>query len=172
MLQILCEPNFCFSFIVRLAISIILGKNGVVIMIQTDLMKLWNLQLMWGFHLLFQSLKFCQLDIATKESFGIVPVPENFAEELGFERRKEPLDEVDDKGNLLHWGMPVNTLTWLSTRPSPPHNYLAKCQMTAHEVLPIHTDTANMTTYWSESILRVFWWYINVSQNIIPQVWS
>ena len=28
-----------------------------------------------------------------------------------------------------------------------------------------------MTTYWSESILRVFWWYINVSQNIIPQVW-
>jgi len=27
-------------------------------------------------------------------------------------------------------------------------------------------------TDWSESILRVFWWYINVSQNIIPQVWS
>jgi hypothetical protein len=40
--------------------------------------------------------------IATKESFGIIPVPEKIAEELGFERRKEPLDEVDDKGNLFH----------------------------------------------------------------------
>ena len=36
--------------------------------------------------------------------------------------------------------MPVNTLTWLSKRPSPPHNYLAERQMTAHAVLPIHTN--------------------------------
>jgi len=31
--------------------------------------------------------------IATKESFGIIPILEKIAEELGFERRKEPLDE-------------------------------------------------------------------------------
>ena len=36
---------------------------GVVIMIHTGLIKLWNLQLMWGFHHLFQSLKFCQLSL-------------------------------------------------------------------------------------------------------------
>ena len=36
-------------------------KNGVVIMIHTGLIKLWNLQLMWVFHHLFQSLKICQL---------------------------------------------------------------------------------------------------------------
>ena len=78
--------------------------------------------------------------IATKESFGIIPVPEKIAEELGFERRKEPVYEVNDKGNLLHRGMPVNTLTRLSTRPSPPHDYLAERQMTAHAVVPIHTN--------------------------------
>ena len=102
MLQILCEPNFCFSFIVRLAISITLEKNGVVIMIHTDLMKSWNLQLMWGFHLLFQSLKFCQLALLQKNILELYQFQKKIAEELGFERRKEPLDEVDDKGNLLH----------------------------------------------------------------------
>ena len=39
--------------------------------------------------------------IATKESFGIIPVPEKIAEELGFERREEPAYEVNDKGNLF-----------------------------------------------------------------------
>ena len=40
--------------------------------------------------------------IATKESFGIIPVPEKIAEELGFERREEPAYGVNNKGNLLH----------------------------------------------------------------------
>ena len=34
---------------------------GVVIIIHTGLINLWNLQPMWGFHHLFQSLKFCRL---------------------------------------------------------------------------------------------------------------
>ena len=38
--------------------------------------------------------------IATKESSGIIPVPEKIPEELGFERREEPAYEVNDKGNL------------------------------------------------------------------------
>ena len=40
--------------------------------------------------------------IAIKEYFGIIPVPENIAEELGFERREEPAYEVNGKRNLLH----------------------------------------------------------------------
>ena len=40
--------------------------------------------------------------IATKKSFGIIPVPEKIAEELGFERREEPAYEENDKRNLLH----------------------------------------------------------------------
>ena len=49
--------------------------------------------------------------IVTKESFGIIPLPKKIAEELGFERREELAYEANDKGNLLHQGMPVNTLT-------------------------------------------------------------
>ena len=58
-------------------------KNGVVIMIHTipEILSTW---------------------IATKESFGIIPVPEKIAEELDFERREEPAYEVNDKRNLLH----------------------------------------------------------------------
>ena len=66
--------------------------------------------------------------------------PRKIAEELGFERREEPAYEVNGKRNLFHWGMPDNTLTWLLTRPSPPHDYLAECKMTAHAVVPIHMN--------------------------------
>ena len=38
--------------------------------------------------------------IATKESFGIIPVPEKIAEELGFERRKGPVYGVNFSSSL------------------------------------------------------------------------
>ena len=50
--------------------------------------------------------------------------------------------------------------------------HTAYVQQTWRKERLVVLNTANMTTYWSESILRVFWWYINISQNIIPQVWS
>ena len=40
--------------------------------------------------------------IATKESFGIIPLLKKIAEEIGFERREELAYEANDKGNLLH----------------------------------------------------------------------
>ena len=74
---------------------------GVVIMIHTGLINLWNLQLMWGFHHLFHPWNFVNFH-CYKGIFGIIPLPEKIAEELGFERREEPAYGVNNKGNLLH----------------------------------------------------------------------
>ena len=82
MLQNLFEPIVHFLFIIRLVISF-----GVVIMIHTGLIKLWNLQLMWGFHHLFQSLKFYQHALLQRNVLD--STSRKIAEELGFERREE-----------------------------------------------------------------------------------
>ena len=70
-------------------------------MIHAGLIKLRNLQLMWGFSPSFPIPENLSTYIPTKESFGIIPVTEKIAEELGFERREEPAYEVNDKRNLL-----------------------------------------------------------------------
>ena len=73
---------------------------GVVI-IHTGLIKLRDLLPIWGSHHLFRSPEILSTCIATKKFFGIIPVTEKVAEELGFERREEPAYEVNDKGNLF-----------------------------------------------------------------------
>ena len=79
-------------------------------MINTGLIKLWNLQLMRGFHHFLQSLKICQLALIQRNLLELFS-PRKIAEELGFEIREEPAYEVNGKRNLLHPGMPDNTLT-------------------------------------------------------------
>ena len=97
-MQNLFEPNAHFSFIVRLVISIICSGHhdtyrfDIIVELAADV----------GISPSFPIPENLSICIATMESFGNIPGPENIAEELGFERREEPAYEVNDKGNLLH----------------------------------------------------------------------
>ena len=81
-MQNLFEPNACFSFIVRLVISIMLEKkwSGHHDTYRSD--KIVELAADVGISPSFsipQNLSTC---IATKESFGIIPVPEKLLKNL------------------------------------------------------------------------------------------
>lgn len=75
--------------------------------------------------------------IATTESFGIIPVPKEIVDELGFRPSETPV--TDTRVIPLHRGTPVNLLTRLSTRRVSPYDYLSERQQTAHAVVPVHT---------------------------------
>jgi hypothetical protein len=74
--------------------------------------------------------------IATTEKFGIIPVPKGIVEKLGF-TSSAPV--TDSNIIPLHCGIPVNSLSQLSTRRVSAYKFLSECQQTAHAVVPVHT---------------------------------
>jgi len=74
--------------------------------------------------------------VATTEKFGIIPVPKSIVERLGF----TPSTPVTDSNIIpLHRGIPVNSLSQLSTRRVSAYRFLSECQQTTHAVVPVHT---------------------------------
>jgi hypothetical protein len=71
--------------------------------------------------------------IATTESFGIIPVPFNIVQQLGFQPSSSSLTNT---GHISS----QNVLTQLSTAPVSPYTFLALCQHTAFPVVPVHTS--------------------------------
>jgi hypothetical protein len=70
--------------------------------------------------------------IATTESFGIIPVPFNMVQQLGFQPSNSSLTNT---GHILL----QDVLTRLSTAPVSPYIFLSLCQNTAFPVVPVHT---------------------------------
>lgn len=72
--------------------------------------------------------------IATTESFGIIPVPFNMVQQLGFQPSNNSLLTNTDHVSSQ------NVLTRLSTTPVSPYKFLASRQHTAFPVVPVHTS--------------------------------
>lgn len=75
--------------------------------------------------------------VTTKETFGIIPMPQALVTKLGMHTVPKPAVE----GVPYFHNSPVHLLTRLSTARVTDYEYLKHCQRTEHAVAPIHTST-------------------------------
>lgn len=75
--------------------------------------------------------------IATNESFGIIPVPENIVGELGLQHNTQPVFGQTQETIPHYNGVPSHLVTRLSTKRTSPYEFLAERQNLIQPLIPL-----------------------------------